>query len=59
MLAGSAIALALDAVTVMLLLLFREETVGLFAWGSGSLVQNGLATGWPRWRRWCSSASSG
>jgi len=40
-LAGSAIALALDAVTVTLLLLFREHTVGLFAWGSGSLSQYG------------------
>ena len=39
-LAGSAIALALDAVTVTLLL-FREHTVGLFAWGSGSLSQYG------------------
>jgi ABC-type Fe3+-siderophore transport system permease subunit len=38
-LAGSAIALALDAGTAMLLILFRESTTGLFAWGSGSLAQ--------------------
>ena len=41
-LAGSVIALALSAVTSMLLLLNTEETVGLFAWGSGSLAQIGL-----------------
>ncbi|MGH3356225.1 MAG: iron ABC transporter permease [Nocardioidaceae bacterium] len=41
-LAGSAIALALSALTMVLLLLNAEETVGLFAWGSGSLAQIGL-----------------
>jgi ferric hydroxamate transport system permease protein len=41
-LAGSAIALALSALTTVLLLLNTEETVGLFAWGSGSLAQIGL-----------------
>ena len=41
-LAGSATALGLASVTSMLLLLFAEETVGLFAWGSGSLGQIGL-----------------
>lgn len=41
-LAGSAIALALHALTVLLLLLFQESTVGRFAWGSGSLVQSNL-----------------
>lgn len=41
-LAGTAIALALIALTRMLLLLFSEETRGLFAWGAGSLGQNGL-----------------
>ncbi|WP_442337582.1 iron ABC transporter permease [Corynebacterium sp.] len=35
----SAIAMALDAVTGMLLILFKENTTGLFAWGSGSLAQ--------------------
>jgi ferric hydroxamate transport system permease protein len=40
-LAGSAIALALSALTMVLLLLNTEETVGLFAWGSGSLAQIG------------------
>lgn len=38
-LAGSAIAMALDAATAMLLILFEENTTGLFAWGSGSLTQ--------------------
>jgi iron complex transport system permease protein len=43
-LAGSAIALALDSVTVTVLLLFREQTVGLFAWGDGSLSQYGMSS---------------
>ncbi|MFE2452667.1 iron ABC transporter permease [[Kitasatospora] papulosa] len=38
-LAGSATALALDAATGMLLILFNQNTTGLFAWGSGSLAQ--------------------
>ncbi|MFJ8600657.1 iron ABC transporter permease [Streptomyces shenzhenensis] len=38
-LAGSATAMALDAVTGMLLILFDQNTTGLFAWGSGSLAQ--------------------
>lgn len=38
-LAGSAMALALDAATGMLLILFNQNTTGLFAWGSGSLAQ--------------------
>lgn len=38
-LAGSAVAMALDAATAMLLILFKENTTGLFAWGSGSLAQ--------------------
>ncbi|MGW0785420.1 iron ABC transporter permease [Streptomyces sp. NPDC002913] len=38
-LAGSATALALDAATGMLLILFDQNTTGLFAWGSGSLAQ--------------------
>lgn len=41
-LAGSATALALQAGTSALLLLFEEETTSLFAWGSGSLSQLGL-----------------
>lgn len=41
-LAGTAIAIAMVSVTRMLLLLFSQETQGLFAWGSGSLGQNGL-----------------
>lgn len=43
-LAGSATALALNAVTMLLLLLFEENTKGLFAWGNGTLVQIGLGT---------------
>ncbi|ASR34526.1 ABC transporter permease [Prauserella marina] len=42
-LAGTAIALAMVAVTRVLLLLFAQETRGLFAWGAGSLGQNGLS----------------
>ncbi|NNN29450.1 iron ABC transporter permease [Streptomyces sp. S3(2020)] len=38
-LAGSAVAMALDAATGMLLILFSKNTTGLFAWGSGSLAQ--------------------
>ena len=41
-LAGSALALALQAGTSALLVLFSEETKGLLAWGSGSLSQLGL-----------------
>ncbi len=41
-LAGSALAMAFDAVTGMLLILFKEETTGLFAWGAGSLAQLNL-----------------
>jgi iron complex transport system permease protein len=42
-LAGTATALALVSLTRILLLLFSEETRGLFAWGAGSLGQNGLS----------------
>jgi iron complex transport system permease protein len=45
-LAGSAVALALQALTVLFLLLFEESTVGLFAWGSGSLMQSDLRALW-------------
>ena len=45
-LAGSAVALALQAATSTLLILFDEETTGLFAWGSGSLSQLGLDAFW-------------
>jgi ABC-type Fe3+-siderophore transport system permease subunit len=41
-LAGTAIGLAMMSLTHMLLLLFAKETRGLFAWGAGSLGQNGL-----------------
>ncbi|PJI85521.1 iron ABC transporter permease [Luteimicrobium subarcticum] len=40
-LAGSAVALALDALTSVLLMLHQAETAGLFAWGSGTTVQSG------------------
>ncbi|MBP2326830.1 iron complex transport system permease protein [Kibdelosporangium banguiense] len=40
-LAGSAVALALNSLTTVLLMLFPENTIGLFAWGSGSTVQSG------------------
>ncbi|MFB8207477.1 iron ABC transporter permease [Streptomyces sp. NPDC056010] len=38
-LAGSALAMALDSATGMLLILFKQNTTGLYAWGSGSLSQ--------------------
>lgn len=41
-LAGSATTLALTSLTTLLLLLFEQATIGLFAWGSGSLVQSDL-----------------
>ncbi|WP_433279462.1 iron ABC transporter permease [Pseudonocardia xinjiangensis] len=41
-LAGSAVALALFSLTSVLLLLFSQETSGLYAWGSGQLAQTGL-----------------
>ena len=41
-LAGSAVAMALAGLTTLLLLLYREETIGTFAWGSGTLVQTDL-----------------
>src|SRR5699024_12173283 len=36
------LAMAFDAVTGMLLILFKKETTGLFAWGAGSLAQLNL-----------------
>jgi ferric hydroxamate transport system permease protein len=41
-LAGTAIALALDAAADSVLLLFEEETTGIFAWSNGTLTQTGL-----------------
>lgn len=41
-LAGSAITLGLASVTQAMLVLFPWETQGLFAWGAGSLGQNGM-----------------
>ncbi|GAA0610381.1 iron ABC transporter permease [Kribbella sandramycini] len=41
-LAGSAVAMALGGVTTTLMLLYREETVGTFAWSAGTLVQTDL-----------------
>ncbi|MGW0803469.1 iron ABC transporter permease [Nonomuraea sp. NPDC002799] len=41
-LAGSATALALSSLTNLFMILFAQETTGLFAWGSGSLVQSDL-----------------
>jgi ferric hydroxamate transport system permease protein len=38
-LAGAATAMALKSLTMVLLLLFEEETRSLYAWGEGSLVQ--------------------
>ncbi|OXM53183.1 iron ABC transporter permease [Amycolatopsis alba] len=45
-LVGSAVLLAVQSVTILLLLMFEQETSGLFAWGSGSLTVSDLrATG--------------
>jgi len=41
-LAGSAVAMALASATMLLMLLFEQATIGLFAWGNGSLVQTDL-----------------
>ncbi|MFG2773147.1 iron ABC transporter permease [Streptomyces sp. NPDC048350] len=41
-LAGSALLLGLTAVTEGLLLLFPQQTVGLFAWNQGSISQSGF-----------------
>ncbi|GAA0961921.1 siderophore ABC transporter permease CdtC [Kribbella koreensis] len=41
-LTGSAVAMALAGVTTLLMLLYREETIGTFAWGAGTLVQTDL-----------------
>lgn len=43
-LAGTALAIALSAVTSTLQILFQRETSGLFAWGNGSLLQIDLLT---------------
>lgn len=40
-LAGSAISLALGSVTTVLLLLFPERAIGLYAWGQGTIAQSG------------------
>ncbi|WP_394620620.1 iron ABC transporter permease [Lentzea sp. JNUCC 0626] len=36
-LVGSAVTLALQSITILLLLFYEQETAGMFAWGSGSL----------------------
>jgi ferric hydroxamate transport system permease protein len=41
-LAGSATAMALSSFTMLFLLLFEQETLGMFAWGNGSLSQSDL-----------------
>ncbi|MEJ2861808.1 iron ABC transporter permease [Actinomycetospora flava] len=42
-LAGSVIGLALESVAITCILLFREQTTGLYAWGNGSLAQYGTS----------------
>lgn len=42
-LAGSALALGLGAVTNALVLLFPQETQGMYAWSQGGIAQNGSA----------------
>lgn len=41
-LAGSATAMAANSLVALLILLFQEETTGLFAWGSGNLNLSGF-----------------
>ncbi|MDF2708913.1 MAG: transporter permease [Nonomuraea muscovyensis] len=41
-LAGSATALALSSLTNLFMILFEQQTTGLFAWGSGSLTHTDL-----------------
>ena len=41
-LVGSAVMLALHSLTILLLVLFEQETTGLYAWGSGSLTVSDL-----------------
>ncbi|MFI6484701.1 iron ABC transporter permease [Nonomuraea sp. NPDC050663] len=41
-LAGSAASLAFSSLATLLMILFEEQTTGLFAWGSGSLTQSDL-----------------
>ncbi|MBB5808000.1 iron complex transport system permease protein [Saccharothrix ecbatanensis] len=41
-LVGSAVALTLQSATILLLLMYEEETSGLFGWGSGSLTVSDL-----------------
>jgi iron complex transport system permease protein len=41
-LAGTAIALALHSLTTLLMLLYQQDTIGLYAWGNGTLVQGDL-----------------
>lgn len=43
LLAGTALALGLTAVTQGLLLLFPEQTDGLYQWSQGSIAQNGFS----------------
>ncbi|AGL17786.1 hypothetical protein L083_4276 [Actinoplanes sp. N902-109] len=40
-LAGSAVALALNSLATVLLMLYQQNTTGLFAWGRGTTVQSG------------------
>ncbi|ROS78076.1 iron complex transport system permease protein [Curtobacterium sp. PhB130] len=42
-LAGSALALGLGAVTNALILLFPQQTQGMYAWSQGGIAQNGFA----------------
>ncbi|MDQ2648833.1 MAG: iron ABC transporter permease [Actinomycetota bacterium] len=45
-LAGSAVGLCLQAATTALLIIYQEQTTGLFAWGAGSLSQLSLTAFW-------------
>ena len=62
-LAGSAVALAVMAGTTLLMILFQQETAGLYAWGSGTLGQASsrrpaASLPWSSWRSRCSCCCS-
>ncbi|MGH8881747.1 MAG: iron chelate uptake ABC transporter family permease subunit, partial [Stackebrandtia sp.] len=45
-LAGTATALAFHSLTMLLIILNEQTTVGLFGWGSGTLIQTGMGGFW-------------
>ncbi|MEK8229192.1 iron chelate uptake ABC transporter family permease subunit [Oerskovia sp. M15] len=56
-LAGSAITLALHSMTTVLLVLFQQETLGLFAWGAARSSSPGRRRSRSRPRSWSSASA--